>query len=163
MTRDGAQQFVQGTVVALVGQPDEPGALVLVEEVTQRVRAERERKETEWALALQLRLMETISSNAILALFLMDERQHCTFMNPAAEQMTGYRLVEVQGGPLHEFVHHLRPDGTPYPLAECRIDRALTTRSRMQGRRSWSTRTGRSTPSRSRPARFSRRASRWEP
>ena len=148
--------------MALDGQTDEPGALVLVEEVTQRVRAERERKETERALASQLRLMETISSNPTLALLLMDERQHCTFMNPAAEQMTGYRLVEFQGRPLHEFVHHLRPDGTPYPLAECPIDRALPTRSHVQGRRSSSTRTGRSTPSPSRPARFSRRASRWE-
>jgi PAS domain S-box-containing protein len=106
---------------------------VLVEEVTQRVRAERERKETERVLASQLRLMETISSNGTLALFLMDERQHCTFMNPAAEQMTSYRLVEVQGRPLHEFVHHLRPDGTPYLLAECPIGGVLPTRSRMQG------------------------------
>lgn len=54
----------------------------------------------------------------------MDEAQCCVYMNPAAEQLTGYRLEEVQGAPLHDFVHHTRPDGSPYPLAECPIDRA---------------------------------------
>lgn len=46
------------------------------------------------------------------------------YMNPAAETLTGYRLEEVQGAPLHDFVHHTRPDGTHYPLEECPIDRA---------------------------------------
>jgi len=54
----------------------------------------------------------------------MDERQCCVYMNPAAEALTGYRLDEVQGAPLHNFVHHTRPDGTHYPLEECPIDRA---------------------------------------
>lgn len=45
-------------------------------------------------------------------------------MNPAAEQLTGYKFVEVQGAPLHDFVHHTRPDGMSYPLEECPIDRA---------------------------------------
>ncbi len=133
LTRDGEQQFVEVTAAALSEQTGEAGALVLVAEVTRRVRAERERKEAEQALASQLRLMETISSNATLALFLMDARQHCTFMNPAAEQITGFTLTEVQGQPLHEFVHHTRPDDTPYPLAECPIYRALPTRNRMEG------------------------------
>ncbi|QOL50002.1 GAF domain-containing protein [Massilia litorea] len=57
-------------------------------------------------------------------MFVMDERQCCVYMNPAAELLTGYRLEEVQGGPLHDFVHHTRPDGQAYPLAECPIDRA---------------------------------------
>lgn len=57
-------------------------------------------------------------------MFVMDERQCCVYMNPAAEALTGYRLDEVQGAPLHNFVHHTRPDGTHYPLEECPIDRA---------------------------------------
>jgi PAS domain S-box-containing protein len=54
-------------------------------------------------------------------------------MNPAAEQLTGYTLLEVQGAPLHNFVHHLRPDGTPYPLEECPIDRAAPANAQEQG------------------------------
>lgn len=54
----------------------------------------------------------------------MDERQCCVYMNPAAEALTGYRLDEVQGAALHDFVHHTHPDGRAYPLEECPIDRA---------------------------------------
>jgi PAS domain S-box-containing protein len=80
-----------------------------------------------------LRLIQTISANATLGLFLMDSRQHCTFMNPAAERLTGFHLDEVQGRPLHDVIHYLHPDGTPYPLADCPIDRALPTRNQERG------------------------------
>ncbi|MFC0254002.1 hybrid sensor histidine kinase/response regulator [Massilia consociata] len=68
--------------------------------------------------------LQDVCENATVALFVMNERQCCVYMNPAAEALTGYRLDEVQGAPLHDFVHHTRPDGTHYPLAECPIDRA---------------------------------------
>ena len=68
-----------------------------------------------------------------MAIFLMDERQHCVFMNAAAEVLTGYRLEEAQNRPLHDVVHHQRPDGSPYPLEECPIDRAFPEHARMQG------------------------------
>jgi len=79
------------------------------------------------------RQLETIAQNATLALFIMDERQHCTYMNPAAERLTGYTLAEVEGKALHDYVHHTRPDGSPYPLEECPIDRAFPQNMREQG------------------------------
>lgn len=66
-------------------------------------------------------------------MFVMDERQCCVYMNPAAEALTGYRLDDVQGAPLHNFVHHTRPDGTHYPLEECPIDRAAPANMQEQG------------------------------
>ena len=79
------------------------------------------------------RLTNVITSNASLGLLMMDARQHCTFMNPAAEDITGYRLDEVQGRPLHDVIHHSHPDGTPYPMDECPIDRALPTKNQQRG------------------------------
>ncbi|HZG44370.1 MAG TPA: PAS domain S-box protein, partial [Longimicrobium sp.] len=79
------------------------------------------------------RQLDALARNATLALFIMDEHQRCTYMNPAAEQLTGYTLGEVQGRALHDYVHHTRPDGTPYPLEECPIDRAFPRNMREQG------------------------------
>ncbi|MBW3655228.1 MAG: PAS domain-containing protein [Gemmatimonadetes bacterium] len=79
------------------------------------------------------RQLDTLAQNATLALFIMDEHQRCTYMNPAAEQLTGFTLAEVQGKALHDYVHHTRPDGTPYPLEECPIDRAFPQNMREQG------------------------------
>lgn len=64
---------------------------------------------------------------------MMDEKQHCIYMNPAAEELTGFALNEVQGAPLHDFVHHTRPDGRPYPIEECPIDNAFPENNREQG------------------------------
>ncbi|HEX8830014.1 MAG TPA: PAS domain-containing protein [Longimicrobium sp.] len=77
--------------------------------------------------------LETVAENATLALFIMDEHQRCTYMNRAAEELTGFRLEELQGKALHYYVHHTRPDGTPYPLEECPIDQAFPQGMRESG------------------------------
>ncbi|RIL08035.1 MAG: hypothetical protein DCC71_00865 [Proteobacteria bacterium] len=85
------------------------------------------------ALQEQQRLLASVTDNASLALFLMDARQECVFMNPAAEQMTGFTIDELRGRPLHDAIHHTRPDGSPVPLAECPIDRAFPSNDRERG------------------------------
>ncbi|GAP95865.1 hybrid sensor histidine kinase/response regulator [Leptolyngbya sp. NIES-2104] len=77
--------------------------------------------------------LEAICNNATLALFVMDEHQQCVYMNPAAEQLTGFTLAEVEGRALHDVIHHTRPDGTPYPLCECPIDQVFPKNNQEQG------------------------------
>ncbi|MCP4655249.1 MAG: PAS domain S-box protein [bacterium] len=79
------------------------------------------------------RRLDAILNNTTMAIFMMDDRQHCVFMNHAAEELTGYTLEEASGRPLHDVVHHTRPDGSHYPLEECPIDQAFPERNRMQG------------------------------
>jgi PAS domain S-box-containing protein len=79
------------------------------------------------------RQLATVAENATLALFIMDEEQRCTYMNRAAEELTGFRLDELRGKALHYYVHHTRPDGSPYPLSECPIDQAFPRNMREQG------------------------------
>jgi PAS domain S-box-containing protein len=79
------------------------------------------------------RLLRVVANNATLGLFIMDERQQCVYMNPAAEALTGYHLEETRGRPLHDVLHHTRPDGSRYPLEDCPIDRAFPAGNQEQG------------------------------
>jgi PAS domain S-box-containing protein len=84
-------------------------------------------------IAQSLGLFKAVCNNATVAIFLMDERQRCVYLNPAAEQLTGFSLTEVRDRPLHDLIHHTRPDGSHYPLHECPIDRAFPQNLREQG------------------------------
>jgi PAS domain S-box-containing protein len=81
------------------------------------------------------RLALAIANNATVALLVMDEHQRCTFMNPAAERLTGFTFAELRAKdlPLHDIIHHTHPDGRPYPMADCPIDRAFPTRMQERG------------------------------
>ncbi|AUX47780.1 uncharacterized protein SOCE26_093040 [Sorangium cellulosum] len=92
-------------------------------------------RRTEEALRVQNELMRIITENATLGLLMMDAHQRCTFMNPAAQAITGFTFDEVKAAdrPLHDVVHHTRPDGSPYPIEQCPIDRALPEKSQTRG------------------------------
>lgn len=77
--------------------------------------------------------LAALCDNATVALFAMDERQHCVYVNHAAEILTGFRLEDLAGRPLHDFIHHSHPDGTPFPIRDCPIDRAAPANAREQG------------------------------
>ncbi|WP_208852257.1 HWE histidine kinase domain-containing protein [Roseomonas genomospecies 6] len=81
------------------------------------------------------RRLNAVLDNATVAVFLMDDRQRCVYMNRAAEELTGFTLDEVLvlDRPLHDIIHHTRPDGRPFPLEECAIDRAFPENDREQG------------------------------
>ena len=92
------------------------------------------------------RQLATVTDNASLALFVMDERQHCTYMNPAAEVMTGYRLEDVQGRPLHEVIQPRHADGSAYPIADSPIDQAFPGNEQQRGEASFIHASGRVFP-----------------
>ncbi|MBS3935426.1 MAG: PhnD/SsuA/transferrin family substrate-binding protein, partial [Sulfuritalea sp.] len=51
----------------------------------------------------------------------VDRDGHCVFINAAALEMLGFAESEVLGRNPHALFHHHRPDGRPYPYAECPI------------------------------------------
>jgi PAS domain S-box-containing protein len=83
-----------------------------------RIEEERER------LAKEIRLLLESTGEGIYGL---DREGRCTFMNKSAAAMLGYQPDEVLGQNLHALVHHSRPDGSAYPLAECQVYRATQT------------------------------------
>ena len=49
----------------------------------------------------------------------IDPKGCFSFANPAACRMLGYTQMQLMGLPVHKTIHHSRPDGTPFPEAEC--------------------------------------------
>ncbi len=92
-----------------------------------------ERKQAEEALASQNALVNTITNNTQQAIFLLDERQYCTYINPAAEVMTGYSLASLREKPLHYYIRHTYPDGRHFPIEESDIDSAFVTQKQIKG------------------------------
>ena len=96
-------------------------------------RRQYENRDQMEALRYQFNLTRSITDNATTAIFTTDAHNRCTFMNPAAEQMTGFAFEEANGRLLHDLIHHHHPDGRPYPTSECPIGRAVHTKGELRG------------------------------
>jgi diguanylate cyclase (GGDEF)-like protein/PAS domain S-box-containing protein len=55
------------------------------------------------------------------AIFGVDTRGICTFVNPACLRMLGYTQAEMLGKAIHPLIHHSYPDGRPYPQENCHV------------------------------------------
>ncbi len=55
----------------------------------------------------------------------MNREGRCTFVNAAALAMLGFAEADMLGQDQHALFHHHRPDGRPYPSAECPIHMTL--------------------------------------
>lgn len=77
--------------------------------------------------------LRAICNNANAALFVLDSNQHCIYINPAGEEMTGYGLQELTGKPLHDVIHRIMPGGNPCLLEDCHVHSAFPAKQREQG------------------------------
>ena len=56
----------------------------------------------------------------------VDLEGNCTFANPSCLRLLGFDSdARLLGEHMHRLVHHTRPDGSPYPVEECRIYRSF--------------------------------------
>jgi len=68
-----------------------------------------------------LYLNKLILESAGEGIYGLDAEGRTTFVNHAAEVMTGFTAKEMIGKPQHNLVHHSKPDGKDYPREECLI------------------------------------------
>ena len=119
IAKDGTERNIDDSAAPIKGEAGTvTGAVLVFRDITEQYRANE-------ALRYQFDLTKTITDNATTAIFMMDNQSRCTFMNPAAEEMTGFSFEEADGQILHDLIHHTRPDGSHYPMPECPLDRAL--------------------------------------
>ncbi len=58
----------------------------------------------------------------------VDAEGRCTFVNRAALDILRYGSAEdLLGRNMHALIHHTRPDGSPFPVADCPLLHTLTT------------------------------------
>lgn len=124
ITKAGEEIFVELTLTpidtpaAMHAEPPRQFVAAVVRDVTERRHAQEQ-------LAQLNRHHHLILSAAGEGIYGLDVTGTITFVNPAAAQMVGYKPEELIGQDLHPLVHHMYPDGTPYPIEECPVNAAV--------------------------------------
>jgi PAS domain S-box-containing protein len=85
----------------------------------------REQKLAETALEKIQRDQEQILRAAGEGIYGVDKNGITTFVNPAAENMLGWKAEELVGRNQHETIHYKKFDGTPYPEDVCPISASI--------------------------------------
>jgi PAS domain S-box-containing protein len=109
--------------VSLLRLPDPTRTLVRgsLVDVRERRRAEERARALQAERDAALAQLSSILASAGDGVFGIDREDRVTFANPAAARMLGRAAEDLVGAPAHERWHHTRPDGRPYPRAECPI------------------------------------------
>ena len=82
-----------------------------------RLRAQNLSLEAE--VARRHRQRESILMSTGEGIYGTDPDGRISFINPAAARMLGYQREELLGRHAHDTFHRNRPDGSPYPVADC--------------------------------------------
>jgi PAS domain S-box-containing protein len=95
------------------------GAVIMHVDITDRKGAEERLRESQEQYLLLL-------NSTAEGIYGLDIYGVCTFCNASAARLLGFQSPsELVGEFAHERHHHSRPDGTPYPVLECKIQRVL--------------------------------------
>lgn len=76
-------------------------------------------------LRYQVDLTAAIALSLAEGVYTLDTAGRVTFLNRAAEEMLGWSQAELLGREMHEAIHSRRPDGSPFPAAECPLTQVL--------------------------------------
>ena len=68
---------------------------------------------------------QLILNSAGEGIYGLDLEGNVTFVNPAGAKLLGYSIKELLGQPMHETMHHTKPDGSSYPREACPIHGAF--------------------------------------
>jgi PAS domain S-box-containing protein len=95
------------------------GLVILYRDITAQRQAELAHQEAQAHTRL---LVESIGEGV----YGLDAQGLCSFVNPSALRLLGYAdSSDLLGKQMHGLIHHSHADGSPYPLEECSIYRAM--------------------------------------
>lgn len=79
----------------------------------------REKREVEKALAASEKRLKDITDTLGEGVYVLDSEARLIFLNPAGEEMLGWKEHELLGKIVHDVFHCRRPDGSVYPAEDC--------------------------------------------
>ncbi|MEJ2399682.1 MAG: PAS domain S-box protein, partial [Gammaproteobacteria bacterium] len=116
---EAARQFSSGNFSARsnVAGHDELAMLSQnVDQLAESITAQQSR------LREQSEYIELLLDSTAEAIYGVDTKGICTFVNPACLKLLGYNHEEeLVGKQIHELIHHSYPNGQTYPIQECAI------------------------------------------
>ncbi len=119
-TRDGRHIPIDDSAAPLRDTDGHITGVVLVfRDVTERKRAEHELQASVERFRHLLSYSRAVMNNLAEGLYTVDTNGLVTFINPAAENMFGWKSAELMNRKLHDIIHHKHPDGSPFPYDEC--------------------------------------------
>lgn len=87
---------------------------------------EERRQGLENVIAERTESLRLLLDSTAEAIYGLDNHGCCTFCNPSCLRLLGYEHSgELLGKNMHDQIHHSRPDGTPFPVHQCRIFQAF--------------------------------------
>ncbi len=122
LAADGCPRWFQGSGAPVYDQDGRLLHWVLVaQDIHERRRAETERLESE---AFTRSLLDSASEG----FYSVDTRGFVTLCNEAFVRLLGFASKDqVLGQQLHQVIHHSHPDGLPYAVEDCPIQRTAST------------------------------------
>ena len=125
--KDGSTRWVDITCTALWGHGQKPSHyLAVIVDITEKRMAD------EVLFSAMEKLAESELENRLIlnsagdGIFGLDLQGMITFINPAAAQMLGYDMEEMQGRDIRTLMPTSMPDGEPYDFAASPMARALS-------------------------------------
>ena len=84
-----------------------------------------EAKQVERSLAVERQRLDVILDSLGEGVYTLDTNGNCNYLNAEAEKLLGWTFEELQGRPIHDVVHHHKPNGDVLPAVECPIFLAM--------------------------------------
>jgi PAS domain S-box-containing protein len=85
-----------------------------------------ERKRSEEEARTNHQMIRLLLDSTAEGIYGVDGGGICTFANSACLHSLGYeRESDLIGKEMHDLIHHSKPDGTPFPQAECKMHQAF--------------------------------------
>lgn len=116
---DAARRFAEGELTARSAVEGRDEVALLAHDINNMATAVVEQQQ---ALRDQGAYIKLLLDSTAEAIYGVDTKGVCTFVNPAFLSMLGYADErEVVGKEIHALIHHSYPDGSLYPKEECRV------------------------------------------